>query len=563
MPALPVPGSLGTVHTAGSTPRHHRGARSLAHRGVAGLAAFAVAGALTACQVTIGDRSAEPPLPASPSPNGPSGQDSVGDAYVPGNGNGGYDVQHYSLKLAITPGGRQELEGTADITAAATARLSRFNLDLTGLDVSDVRVDGAAAQRRHEGDELVVTPAKPLEKGTRFTVSVRYAGTPRPVADPILGRYGWIRTSDGVFVACQPSGAHTWFPSNDHPSDKATFDFQITVPQGLTAIANGEPSGPVTGGEGGAGAPGGEVPPGGGGGVPPGGPGQGPPEIPPTGAPPSMPEVVPAAAPAGTAPHARGRAGRTTTVWRVKQPMATYLATVSVGRFAVKTGKTPGGITNITAVDPTVTGTSLEAFHAKNAEITDEWVRLFGPYPFSSTGGLVDNASVVFALETQTRPVYGSFGAEQSIIAHELAHMWFGDSVSVTRWQDIWLNEGFATYAEWMWDEKSGGQSVKDHVDSVYQDSSNRELWDVPTGNPGRSQMFGRTVYDRGAVTLHALRTRVGDDKFFAILRTWVKEKRHSNATTPEFIAVAERVSGQQLDGFFRAWLYERGRPKL
>jgi aminopeptidase N len=361
------------------------------------------------------------------------------------------------------------------------------------------------------------------------------------VEDPILGRYGWIRTSDGVFVACQPSGAHTWFPSNDHPSDKATFDFQITVPGGLTAIANGEPSAPVTGTDGGGGS--GVVPP-----QDPGGPPQ--PE-------PSIPEIVPASAYG----KAHGKAARVTSNWKVTQPMATYLATVNVGRFGVRTGKTPGGVTNITAVDPSVQSTPLGAFHNLNAEITDEWVRRFGPYPFGSTGGLVDNAEVNFALETQTRPVYGAFGASPGIVAHELAHQWFGDSISVTRWQDIWLNEGFATYAEWMWEEKAGGQSVQSQFDSLYSDRSNRELWDVPTGNPGRAQMFGRTVYDRGAMTLHSLRERVGDDEFFRILQTWTKERRHSNATTPQFIEVSERVSGEQLDDLFQAWLYERGRP--
>ncbi|MFI0450975.1 M1 family metallopeptidase [Actinomadura sp. 6N118] len=496
-----------------------------------GLAALAVAGALTGCQVTIGDRdSAEPSLPVVPtSPTGgPSGPDSAGDRYVPGDGNGGYDVQHYKLKLAITPGGGKELDGTAEITATATERLSRFNLDLTGLDVTQVTVDGAPAQQQRQGSELIVSPAKALEKNAKFTVSVRYSGTPQPVVDPILGRYGWIRTSDGVFVACQPSGAHTWFPSNDHPSDKATFDFEVTVPEGLTAMANGEPTSKVPSG-------GGSVTPGSGDG----------------------PDVVPAAASAAKSRRA------VTTTWQVKDPMATYLATVTVGRFGVKTGKTPGGIPIITAVDPSVSAVPLDTFHAKNAEVTDELVKLFGPYPFSSTGGIVDNAAVNFALETQTRPVYSALGADQTIIAHEIAHQWFGDSVSVTKWQDIWLNEGFATYAEWIWAERIGNETLQEKFDGLYEDAGNRELWNVPPGNPGRANMFGRSVYDRGGMTLHALRKKVGDEKFFSILKTWAKERRHSNATTPQFIEVAERVSGQQLDSFFDAWVFKRGRPAL
>lgn len=501
-------------------------------RGVAGLAALAVAGSLTAaCQVPLGD---DDPNGPGGSPKGavtgPAGPTTAGDAYVPGDGNGGYDVQHYGLKLTITPDGTNQLAGTATITATATEQLARFNLDLTGLDVTSIKVDGRPARQQRGGSELEVAPARPLRKGAKFTAVIEYSGTPRPVSDPVLGRYGWIRTSDGVFVACQPSGAHTWFPSNDHPSDKATFDFEITVPQGLTVIANGEPETPLEGTGGGT-----PLPPG----------------TPPTGGPATDgPGIVPVA-----------QRGMTTSKWRVKSPMSTYLATVDVGRFGVRTGKTPSGVPVITAVDPSVPAVNLDQFHRLNTDVTEEWSKLFGPYPFSSTGGLIDNADVGFALETQTRPVYGAFGLQPTIVAHELAHQWFGDSVGLTRWQDIWLNEGFATYAEWLWDEKSGGQSVQEHFDEAYGSLGGRELWDVPPGDPGRRQMFGRSVYDRGGMTLVALRGRVGEAAFYRILQAWTKERRHSSGTTEQFIALANRVSGKNLDGFFDAWLFKKGRP--
>ncbi|WP_051712141.1 M1 family metallopeptidase [Spirillospora albida] len=494
-----------------------------ASRTAAGLAALAVAGSLTACQIRTGGDDPAPDGP--PVVDGPAGRTTAGDGYVPGDGNGGYDVQHYALKLAITPREAKQLAGTATITAVATERLARFNLDLTGLTVESVTVDGRAAREQRSRSELEITPAKPLAKGAKFTVAVRYSGTPKPVNDPTLGRYGWIQTADGVFVACQPSGAHTWFPSNDHPSDKATFDFELTVPRGLTAIANGEPDAPPEDTR--------STPPETPGGGSTGGPG-----------------VVPAGL---------GR-DAVTSRWRVKEPMATYLATVDVGRFAVRSGRTAGGVLNITAVDPTLT-VRVDDFHRLNGEITDEWAKRFGPYPFTSTGGLIDDAAVGFALETQTRPVYGSFGLDPNIVAHEIAHQWFGDSVSVTKWKDIWLNEGFATYAEWMWEERSGGRRVQEQFDDRYRMADNPELWDVPPGDPGRAEMFGRSVYDRGGMTLHALRTKVGDGPFFKILQTWTREKRHASATTPEFVAVAERVSGQQLDALFDAWLYKKGRP--
>jgi aminopeptidase N len=491
---------------------------------VAGLLALTMAGSLTACvsfDPDNGGDGADPATPPqSPPATGQAAADSVGDDYVPGDGNGGYDVQHYKLDLTVRPGTATELTGVADITARATEQLTRFNLDLQGLTVSGITVDGRRAEHQREAAELMITAPKPLAKGAEFTVTVKYSGTPKPVAKPPLGTYGWVRTPDGVFVACQPSGAHTWFPSNDHPSDKATFEFDVTVPEGLTAIANGEPTSRVPSG---------------------------------TGSP----------SPSGGGVITIGRRD-VVSAWKVKEPMAPYLATVTVGRFQVRTGKTPGGITNITAVDPNVGNTDLNTFYRKNSEITDAFVKLFGPFPFGSTGGIVDNAAVGFALETQNRPVYGSFGADEAIVAHELAHQWFGDNVSVTRWKDIWLNEGFATYAEWMWTERRDGQTAQSRFDEYYQQAENSELWEVPTGNPGRANMFSSdAVYTRGAMTLHALRKKVGDEKFFEILKDWAKRYRHANATSQQFIDVAEEVSGQQLDDFFDAWLYGRERPAL
>ncbi|MFC5181970.1 M1 family metallopeptidase [Actinomadura harenae] len=521
-------------------------------RGAAGLAAFAL---VAGCSVSIRTGGGGSPGPASS--GAPSGLASIGDPYTPGDGNAGYDVQHYGLKLTIVPENEaRQLDGTAEITALATQRLTEFDLDLTGLTVAGITVDGAPAQYRRDGSELVVRPSRALEKGARFVTSVRYSGTPQPVRDKVLGKYGWIRTRDGVFVACQPSGAHTWFPSNDHPSDKATFDIQVTVPQGLTAIANGEPTGAVPGSEGGGS--------GGSGGGEPGGPdaptlpdspppGGGPGNEPGPGQPPSSPQPT-------VSTIAYKQRAMTTTTWHVAQPMATYLATVDVGRFDVRRGKTPGGIPYLTAVDPTVPGPGVDAVAAKTAQITDAWAKLFGPYPFSSTGAIIDDADVDFALETQTRPVYGSFGPDETIMAHELAHQWFGDSVSVERWKDIWLDEGFATYAEWMWGQRRGGPSVQQHFDQLYQQGGS-DLWGVRIGDPGRTDLFGRAVYDRGGMTLHALRAKVGDAAFFRILRAWTSEKRGSNGTTPEFVATAERVSGAKLGPFFDAWLYRPRRP--
>lgn len=449
--------------------------------------------ALTSCSA----RSDSPPRRVGGAVAGAAG---AGDPYLPDDGNGGYDVRGYDLDMRVTPRADPELTATATITADAVTALSRFDLDLTGLKVSKITVDGAPATYSRRGSELIVTPAKVIGKG-RFTVGVAYSGTPRAVNNGALGRYGWIPTGDGVFVGAEPDGAHTWFPGSDHPSDKATFGFRVTVPRGLTAIANGQLTGTQNGGT------------------------------------------------------------TTTYTWRERAPMATYLAMVDVGRFNVRAGRTPGGIPIYAASDPSVTP-DVNTLYDQTAKITDEWVKLFGPYPFDSTGGIVDNADVRFALETQTKPEYGEgIASDPAIIAHELSHQWFGDSVSLTRWSDIWLNEGFATYAEWLWDERLGRAPVKAQFTARYARTSDNELWKVAPADPGRDELFGSSVYERGAMTLQALRDRVGDERFFVILRDWAAAHRHGNATTADFIALAQRVSGKDLRTLFQVWLYGRQRP--
>ena len=431
------------------------------------------------------------------------GAASAGDPMVPGSGDGGYDVRHYDLDLRVTPRARPSLAATTTVSATATQALSRFDLDLTGLDVTKVTLDGTPAAYTRVPGKLVVTPERPIARGRAFTVGVVYSGTPREIDDGLLGKYGWIRTGDGIFVGDEPDGAHTWFPANDHPQDKATFAFRVTVPKGLTAVANGELTGTARSG------------------------------------------------------------GSVTYTWQARDPMATYLAMVDVGRFRVRTGHTPGGVPVYVAVDPVAGPRSLDSVYADTVKITDAWAKLFGPYPFASTGAVVDDAPVQFALETQTRPEYvPGMAAVSTVIAHELSHQWFGDSVSVTRWSDIWLNEGFATYAEWLWGERDGtGVSVRRRFDELYSQTGSPDLWKVAPAAPGRARLFGRAVYERGAMTLQALRRKVGDDRFFAILRAWTAQHRHGNATTAQFVALAQRISGKDLHRLFQVWLYEPERP--
>ncbi len=668
-------------------------------------------------------------LPGASVAAGPSfgpGAPGAGDPYYPLDGNGGYDVQHYDLDLRYDPQ-TDVLDGIATITARATQNLSRFDLDLVGLNVRSARVDGRKAAWARDGQELVITPRSGIERGKTFRVVIRYDGIPEPTLET-GGQSGFVATDDGFIIAGEPHGAATWFPANDHPVDKASFTFDMTVPQGLEVVANGRLL------------------------------------------------------------NRRTRHGWTTWTWDAREPMATYLATVNVGQFdltsyrrdgiaftdaidpdlyapiaAPSTGsqfalsggpadfsykrlmrtitvpaggatvgftvtrdtetnwdfffveahtagsagdwttlpdanghssndtgfscpfgnwqgihpflasyqtRDPGDPAN--GIDPSCTpsGTTgtwsaatgnsggpeswlvdLGAFAGKDVELSfsyasDETVQAsgvfiddvvvstgegstsfeadadpldgwtvpgpppgspgndsdwfvgtaadappppgeiaagafarepeilrfladdFGPYPFSAAGGIVDDVQGLgFALETQTRPIYARdfFGdpiGAAGVVVHENAHQWYGDSLAVERWQHIWLNEGFATYAEWLWSEHEGLGTAQENFDFFYGAiPADDPFWALPIGDPGPGSEFAFPVYARGAMTLQVLRTTIGDDTFFRLLKRWARTQAGGNVTTDEFIALAERMSGQDLGALFDTWLFATTKP--
>ena len=670
---------------------------------------FAVPFAVLLCLVTsVGMASAAPPVKPTPGAAG------IGDPYFPDDGNGGYDVQHYDLDLSYEPS-TDVLSGTATIAATATQFLSRFNLDLDGLKVRSITVNGAAAKWHRSQGELVITPASPLPNAVAFTTVIVYDGIPGPIPDNEFG--GWIPTDDGVIVAGQPHGAATWFPANDHPIDKASFTFHVSVPTGLEVVANGRLESTTT------------------------------------------------------------AAGRTTWTWDAVEPMATYLATINVGEFdvdeystdaidfwdaidpdlfdpiaaprtgtqfaisgaadasykrlartisvpaggaqlsfwidrdtefpwdfvfveihtvgqddwttledlnghttqdtgfvcpfwldihpfltnyqtATRKGCDPSGTTGDwwaatgnsgdaenwafdlgayagsdvevsisyasddvvqragvfiddivvtpgpgstsfeadgdtmdgwtvpgapagspgndndwivgTAADvPETEGSIAAGSLARQPEIIDFLGSNFGPYPFSTGGGIVDDVEGLgFALETQTRPVYArdfftdSFSGD-AVVVHEIAHQWYGDSLALARWQHIWLNEGFASYAEWLWSEDQELGTAQEVFDFWYEVfPADDPFWSVVIGDPGPDQLFEFAVYIRGAMTLHQLRLAVGDDDFFEIMQTWAADNAGGNVTTDEFIALAESISGEDLGALFDTWLFTPGKPE-
>ncbi|MET9450085.1 M1 family metallopeptidase [Streptomyces cinerochromogenes] len=438
---------------------------------------------------------------SAPTPGAPG----IGDPYFPQLGNGGYDARHYDLDLAYAPDtGR--LDGRTTLTARATQKLSSFDLDLQQLEVTGVQVDGRRAEFTRDGDEITVTPRRALPEGRVFTVSVTYGGIPEPLGGPIIfgSSYGWMKTGDGVFVACEPNAASTWFPSSDHPADKAAYDIRIKAPRGLTAVSNGR--------------------------------------------------LV----------STYDKGGSTYTHWRESKPMATYLATATIGKFDVRTGRTPGGIPVYVAIDPVLKNGNTVDVYGVTAAATDYWSQVFGPYPFEETGAIVDDMPQAgFSLEVQSKPVYSAVRNETTIV-HELAHQWFGDSVSVARWQDTWLNEGFATYAQWLWAEHQGTRSAHDAFLAGYNARpADSAFWQIKVADPQRDTMFASAVYQRGAMTLQVLRERIGDKAFFELLPAWTRLHRYGNADTDDFVRLAERVSGRQLDDLFGPWLFTTGKPAL
>nr|WP_018553659.1 M1 family metallopeptidase [Streptomyces sp. SID4913] len=434
---------------------------------------------------------------------GKPGASGVRDPYFPKLGNGGYDVSHYAITLDVDPD-EQRLRGSVEITARATQDLSSFNLDLAGLTVDSATVEGRPAAVNRAGDELTLrADAKAedrLRRGETFRVVVRYSGSPKTITDPDGSEEGWLPTDDGVVALGEPTGSMAWFPGNHHPSDKAAYDLTVTVPKGLTAVSNGVLAGPPT-----------------------------------------------------------TEKGRTTFRWHTAEPMASYLATLAVGRFETKTSTMAGGITVFTAVDPEVAKASARTV-ARVPEVVAWEAEHFGPYPFSATGAIVDREDDSgYALETQNRPFFPG-PPSVGLLVHEMAHQWFGDSVTPKSWRDMWLNEGPATYAEWLWEEEKNGTPAEESFEDAYEDEDN---WAFPPADPpSAAAVSDAPVYGRGAMVIHKIREAVDDDEeFFALLKGWTKAHRHGNASTADFTAYVEEETGQDLSGLWKAWLYGRSRP--
>lgn len=446
------------------------------------------------------------PGPAASLPDLPEDSDGIGDELFPDLGNPGIDVTDYLLELAYDP----ELDTVAGSVTLSVVMLEdrdEFTLDAVGLDIEEVVVDGEPAEYSVEPVELRIRPAELLEASATATIEVRYSAAPDAEASIGGVPNGWYHTPQGSYVLNEPDGMRTWAPVNDHPSDKATFTFAVTVPAGSTVVANGD-----------------------------------------------LVSSVP-------------RGLTTTWTWRQDEPMTTYLVLLLTGPYELIGGKGPGGLALLSAVlrsDRDV----MQPFIDTIDEQVVFFERWFGPYPLDGYGLAITDSFGGLAMETQGRSLFsrddflvGEPGyLQELLLAHELAHQWFGNAVSPARWQDIWLNESFATYAQWMWLDEAGYTTVDDEAASALQLRAAPGSGS-PTGRPEVSELFSFNSYDGGAVVLHALRAAVGDDAFFATLRRWVADNNGTSCTTDDFIALAEEVSGQDLGEFFDEWLFEAELP--
>jgi aminopeptidase N len=431
----------------------------------------------------------------------------IGDPYAPGLGNAGYDALHYAISLRYDPE-TNDLAGSMTMDAIAIQALRSFNLDFRGMEVDAIEVDGSPATYARTGRELIVTPADKVDRSQPFQVRITYHGTPGSWSSSLVAfQVGWFRAEDGsVNVMNFPDGAETWFPSNDHPLDKATYRFEIAVPGEWFVLGPGSLVASLEDG------------------------------------------------------------GLTTYIYEMDAPMATTSAALQIDTYEIVSMPPVDGV-EPRVYFPAETPDAIRRRFGILPEALTFLADALGPYPFDTYSAVIADPSLSIctnglANSEQTVVLHCPTGhaTSEATIVHELAHQWFGLSVATMSLGDAWLCEGPATYIGWMWLTREGGLTAIDGVARAYEIEYSPQF---PIGDPPRDNISPREAYVGGALLLHALRLRIGEEAFFASLRTFLERYRHGNAETSDFIEVVEELSGQDLQEFFDAWLHQVEPPSL
>lgn len=431
------------------------------------------------------------------------------DPYTLNHGSTSYRVERYELELDVRLGSNK-LIGKAVLRCTALEAMTQVVLDLVGLRATKVQLDGKKVQKfSHRAEHLVLSPGSALRAGQEFVVEIRYDGNPGPRRG-LWGDVGWEELTDGVLVAGQPNGAASWFPCNDHPRFKSSYLISVTTDDDYRPVCNGK-----------------------------------------------------------LLSHSR-KSSRETWVYEQTEPMATYLATVQIGRYSRVALNTEGAHHRVPQYVAVTPGMAIEALEGleRQPDMMRTFEDCFGPYPFGDYTSVVTEDDLEIPLEAQTVSIFGrnhmrASWEAQRLIAHELSHQWFGNSLTVCTWKDIWLHEGFACYAEWLWSEESRTMTVQARATAAWKrlDAGPQDLL---VGDPGPELMFDDRVYKRGALAVHAVRLAAGDEAFFAFLHHWTATNRFGSVSTHAFIkAMDSFIAGFDAGAILRPWLYEAALPPL
>jgi len=447
---------------------------------------------------------------AGPEPGPDAGSSTpVADPIYPQYGNPALDVLRYQLALTWSPQ-RKELSGTATLTIRAVKPVREIALDFAdSYTVDGVTIDGGAAKPGRRGNDIVVPTRQELAKDARATLVVRYHGTPHTVPMPSGRRdfpegVGLRSAADGeAWTMQEPFGAFTWYPANDQPSDEALYDISVTVPKGWAGVAHGQ-----------------------------------------------LVEI-------------KSTDAGDTYRWRAVDPVASYLATLAVARYTRIDAVGPHGLP-ITYWLRTGKDESLEPAVRRTPRLLAWLEERFGPYPFPTIGVVVVNS--LSAMETQQMVTFGNgiparattgeaLELVEDILLHEFAHQWFGDAVTPKDWRGMWLNEGWAMYAQWLWSVDQRGDTDAGWVAWARERDGVSRPVAGPPGNPHPEHFGENNVYAGPAFMLHQIHRTIGDPAFFALARDWVQTQRNQQVDRAGFVAFVNRHTGRDFTSLINSWL--------